>query len=802
MGSRSPDDRCDRSGIKPLLMTSPTAFPVPTAIKRFWPIILLALLPLIPLSRAILSGEAIGPFDQIRQMAPWNGSKPAQPWDVLEADGVLQFYVWRDLVFDSWGKGQLPFWNAYQLGGNPLLANSQSAGLYPPHILAGILHLGTASAMTLLAWFHLFWAGLGTYYLAKRLGANRVGAVIAGSSFSLSNFMIAWTGLPSVIETVSWIPWSLAFCAILWQTAPERKKQLAPGRFVVSSVHKYWLHVAGLAMSVSMLILAGHLQFAAYGFIALGLFAVWLTLTSDRSERASTLKACAHMLLGLVLGVCIAAPHLLSVLQYSQFSHRRNTPTEVGYHSFVDSAIQPYELIKVFVPTLQGNPRQLADGVPVSTYYPALLKPGANFAESAIGLGLFTVLLLALLPFFAKRNEPIWGIIITGLVGFLIAIGSPVDRLFYFGVPGWSSTGSPGRAICLFVLAASVGAGLAASRLEAVADIRRKLSFGLGGLAIAIVACAFLMNGYQIPKMIDPEIIRNLKGQAESAAISGCMGILVLSPVAIGLAVFKRSMLTKCLLVAVPILSSIAFLGTSLIQTGTPDLKVTHNLGTQRIATINNAWDIFSAQHATLPPNLATLNRIHSIDGYDSLLHRDTVAMLREIDGDRDPAPAANGNMMFVKPSADLKKLADAGVTEVWSQRPIKGLSNPTEESGVLKYRLDGPGRASTPQGQAEIQSETTTGMKIHAMGPGKLIVRERNMPGWIAHIDGMPAAVSGTTWMEFDLTAGDHQVELNYVPPGFMSGIFLAVIALIAMLALAVGPRFLSAKLQKPEPS
>jgi len=64
----------------------------------------MALLPLIPLYRAVFMGEAIGPFNQIRQMAPWNGPKPVQPWDVLQIDGVLQFYTWRDLVFDAWGR--------------------------------------------------------------------------------------------------------------------------------------------------------------------------------------------------------------------------------------------------------------------------------------------------------------------------------------------------------------------------------------------------------------------------------------------------------------------------------------------------------------------------------------------------------------------------------------------------------------------------------------------------------------------------------------------------------------------------
>src|ERR1044072_7680583 len=96
-------------------------------LRRYWPILFLALLPLLPLYKAILVGEAIGPFDQIQQMAPWSQPAPDEPWDVVQADGVLQFYVWRDLVFDSWGKGQVPLWNPYQLAGTPLLANSQSA---------------------------------------------------------------------------------------------------------------------------------------------------------------------------------------------------------------------------------------------------------------------------------------------------------------------------------------------------------------------------------------------------------------------------------------------------------------------------------------------------------------------------------------------------------------------------------------------------------------------------------------------------------------------------------------------------
>jgi hypothetical protein len=86
-------------------------------------------------------GEAIGPWDSIRSMAPWNGPPSAKPWNVLQADAVLQFAPWRHMVFGAWSHGELPLCNPYQLMGTPLLANSQSAGFYPPHILMGLLRV-------------------------------------------------------------------------------------------------------------------------------------------------------------------------------------------------------------------------------------------------------------------------------------------------------------------------------------------------------------------------------------------------------------------------------------------------------------------------------------------------------------------------------------------------------------------------------------------------------------------------------------------------------------------------------------
>jgi hypothetical protein len=125
-------------------------------------------------------------------------------------------------------------------------------------------------------------------------------------------------------------------------------------------------------------------------------------------------------------------------------------------------------------------------------------------------------------------------------------------------------------------------------------------------------------------------------------------------------------------------------------------------------------------------------------------------------------------------------------VTEIWSEKQIQDLQGVRQKSGIWKYALPGPGRASTPNGQARITGESYSQLKMQATGPGKLTIRDRNMPGWVAKVDGAHTKMEGTTWMELDLPAGDHRIELNYVPPGFMTGVFLAVPAWILLILLA----------------
>lgn len=746
-----------------------------------WAIVVLVLLPVLPLWRAVFLGETIGAFDELRTMAPWGAPPSGKPWDVLMADSALQFYVWRDLVFESWRSFELPLWNPYQLAGTPLLANSQSGALYPLHVLAGVLHLPTGFALTLLAWLHLALAGVGTYFLARRLGASMVGGFVAGSSFALSQFMVAWAALPSVIGTCAWIPWLLLGVETLFSSDCS-----LPRRSLI----------ALLGLGVGMMLLAGHLQFAAYGLMATTFLALWRAI-GRRERRWSGSLGVA---LALVLGGLLAAPQLDQVLRFGRDGHRQAPATEAGYQAYVAGAIPAATLVGLPNPAFQGVPTRTSPEVEgASTYWPAITHRGMNFAETAIGLGPVVVLLLALGAFEIRRMRTGAPYAALLLLSLLVALGTPLNKPMYFLLPGWSATGSPGRIAVLFVLSACVLAGIALREGE-------RLPRRAAVLSTAVFVLVALTPFWALRGLADnltpwlPQVSIEVVGLLISGATGVTTGpylLAVLLCAIVAALLAQREALAMKLLAAVSVLIPAVLYASQVVRTSDrPLARVEGPAPGERIAAVNERWDLLSAVPAILPPNTASLSRIHDLGGYDSLLSRDTVALLKEIDG-QDAAPPANGNMMFVKPSANPLLLADAGVSEVWTNRPTEKLGVlPAEVGGLYRYRLRGPGRAyvETPDGErtpAAIESEGFGRTRIRASGPGRLVVKDRAMKGWYATVEGRTRPVPESRWIEVaDLPAGEQTIDLRYIPPGLRPWLIVSGIAWVSVLWLAAPRR------------
>ncbi len=744
-------------------------------LRRYWPLILIVLAPLVPLWRCVFLGETIGPVDQVAHMAPWNAPAPAAPWDVLQADGVLQFLPWRDMVFKSWGRGELPSWNPYELAGTPLLANSQSGAAYPPHILVGVLHLPTPLGMTLLAWLHLALAGLGVSLLTRRLGGSDTGGAIAGLSFTLSAFLLSWTALPSVIETVAWIPWCLVAVTALIDGETFRPRLRA---------------AAGLALATGMMVLAGHLQFVAYGCLAIGIFAVGRAIMHrPRVSVRSGLVGLALAMLGVAVGFGLAAPQLLPVLQFSQTSHRRNVATEDGYDAYSRSSIRLWELGGVIYPKLNGDPTvnvEVGDpAVTFPSFWPQYAKLGANFAESAIGLGPLVFCLLLC----ARRKATYWRelspLVFMGGLALLLALGTPLGRLLYFGIPGWSSTGSPGRASVLVVLVACVAAGVVAS--QTIEDTERKrrafapIAAFVALTLASIYAMLFGLNGLlpAIPSLNVETLAAVLSAATRTPMLHALIAALV-TAIAVGLWIRSGRRQAGWLLIPIAIVPFLVL--PPLVRSGTNDLHATA-APHERIAVISDNWNLFVIPETAMPSNLAALSQIHELGGYDSLMSKETKDLLDDID-EKNSTPPENGNMLFVKSSANLGKLASAGVTEIWSVRPVPALGTPlSSDNGVYRYSLAGPGRITSPGGPVKIVSESLRSIALQADGPGTLTLRDRMMPGWEGTVDGRPSPVTGSMWRNIELPPGSHEIKMTYTPPGFATGLKVSFGALVLVL-------------------
>ena len=156
-------------------------------------------------------------------------------------------YPLRHLTVAALQSGRMPFWNPYIFSGLPLAANPQSVLFYPVSLFGFFFPLALA-----ISWdyaFHLAWAGLGVWLLARRSRLSAAGAMLLATLFAFSPFLVyrVTEGIPTLLASLAWAPWCwLALCSA------------RPGL---------------LAGAWSLQLFSGHPQFMAIN--ALGM-AVWL----------------------------------------------------------------------------------------------------------------------------------------------------------------------------------------------------------------------------------------------------------------------------------------------------------------------------------------------------------------------------------------------------------------------------------------------------------------------------------------------------------------------------------------------
>ena len=133
-------------------------------------------------------------------------------------------------------RGELPLWNPFNNCGLPFLAQWNTLALYPLSLIYLLLPLTWSLSFFCLA--HLFWGGLGMYFLARRWTGHRLAAGLAGVIFSFNGLSLNLLMWPSHIATFSWLPWVLWLGqrawreggkALVWGTVAGAMQMLAGG---------------------------------------------------------------------------------------------------------------------------------------------------------------------------------------------------------------------------------------------------------------------------------------------------------------------------------------------------------------------------------------------------------------------------------------------------------------------------------------------------------------------------------------------------------------------------------------------
>ena len=376
---------------------------------------------------------------------------------VLASGDILHyFYPYRDYAAASLRAGRIPFWNPYIFMGAPFLANPQAAALYPLH-----WPLSWLPVTRQLYWsgaIHAWILALGGYALMRRWGMGWLAAVGTGLALAGSGFYGGLLGHINQMNGAAWLPWLLWALEGRWSCMENDQGNPSSSPAVPQQLVGYARLLLPFALFVALTLLAGHTQTTYINLFGVG---AWLLATSPRAYAHVRHLAATFLIyvLGVPLGVLLAAAQLLPTLELSQLGLRSGGLSYVDVTSF---SLRPLLLHWTLLPSYGLRDLSVVFSTLGYTEFVAYV--------GAVGLLLALVAVVSSLRQTAGRRPTIgrWplavlcGLFFAGL-GLFLAFGrwNPFSFLFYHLIPGFDLFRTPARWMMLYTLGMAVltGAG-------------------------------------------------------------------------------------------------------------------------------------------------------------------------------------------------------------------------------------------------------------------------------------------------------------------------------------------------------
>lgn len=410
---------------------------------------------------------------------------------------ILNFhYPLRKVLIDSYARGELPLWNPFIYLGQPMLANPNYMALYPTNLLHLLLPFNYAFKLHFI--IHPILAGLGSYFLSRRLGIAAFAAFTGALAYEFSGPVLSFLNLYNLIPAVALLPW------IGWAFYGALKDRRLKRSFVLGAL------LAFQAVAFEPLLFQCELLLLA------GLAALYLYETDNCAGEVRTVLKVSGLGGGFALG--LAAIQIVPAIELFRLSARNN----LDYLEASRWSAHPLDFLNTLIPNLFGNYYTigLTDSWGDSVHY------GREPYLVSLFLGSST-LLLAALSFAGKRRKLRLVLMLLTVISIFFALGdfNPAFQWLFEHIPLLSLGRYPSKYFLLGTLAICILASMGVEVLLEKKDLlaKRAVATAVLGLILAGALLAFWIYFGSHPDTLQ----RWLQNEASSGSARKDFTILV-----------------------------------------------------------------------------------------------------------------------------------------------------------------------------------------------------------------------------------------------------------------------------------
>jgi hypothetical protein len=697
----------------------------------------------------------------------------------------------RVLISQMLRHGRLPVWTSQLCSGMPL------AGAPADPIGLGLFtFLPTAAALDAFVIVLLLVAAHGTYGLARRFGADRMGAVLAGVAFAGSGYIAAQLKHLGIVSTIVWLPVAISFLdRALAAPDDSRTPPLTPPRRAL------WL--AAFAAIFAEQVLCGFPQSAYISGLVYSCFTLYRLAMSMR--RGLPLRHAFALLAGVGAAAAVAgAIGGVVMLPLSAAGSVSDRAEGMGWDWSTRLAYWPPNVLTFLLPYhfgFVGNGTYSGDSIYWEDY-------------GYVGLLPF---LLACYALVIERRKPI--VLFTAaltVVAYFCVLGraTPIFHAVYLLVPGMKIFRFPTRFLIVVELGIALLGAIGLTHVRSLLEHRRRSS---AALAVGLAVC--------VATIVDLFIYQPRQNPIVNA----------------------REWL------APPPMAAILEHDNPAPRTFTPRHRDVHRLAFANARGWADVTPYYRLRNVLDPNTGGGYWGIPSADCYAAIAPRWYV----DLWGDHNRELSLMAFLTGLDVSRGVVKVAPIlpnvlrgfGVTHLLTARPLEGASLPlvAHTPDAYAYRIDGASRVRVvsgvhyaandneavrrlvdpsfnpdreivlddvapreetaadpgrPAGRATIVEEDSRHLTVEAdvTENGYLVVADTFYPGWSADIDGAAAPIlrANLAIRAVPITRGRHRVRFEYEMPGLVRGTQITLIGFSLLLLWAAAARYAEGRVRR----